>query len=737
MADERIGVSIEVEDKFTQAFNQLNSQLDVMNKNLEKVKDQTEKSNSSMDRFAKGAVSAAGALGGFIALKSMIEDFKNAEQAQNKLTTAFNNNKGGIGLTRKELEELGKTLEDKSLFSGEAIAAVQAKFISFGNIGGEAFKRASQTALDLSAALGQDATSAANMLGKALSNPAEGLSALKKAGIDFNKEQEIMIAKMVEQGHVTQAQSVILTALEEKYKGQAEAQRQGAGILDVVTQKTGQLAETIGGKLFAVIEPFIKFFVDDIIPMLESCSGSIANLIMVLGSLVVGINGVTFAMSMLTKSNVILLGISLAVWGIVEAIQNWETVSEWISIKLAEWDLLAAKLGVSFARLFTFGDEANAELDKVIAKAQAELDELERAQAERKETARQVEANKVKKAAEDEAAQKLKVEEQFQAKLKEINAQGKKDKAAKEGKEREDEFAKKLKQYDNLSKEDQAFLRDQEKREKVEKTKKLKLDREAYEMLSQGDKDYLDDKAKAQMVHDNLQMKKDQITFRRKEKLMTKFSEDQADYMIAQEKRVTDEKEAMENKKLAIENNIGNARLEATTEMFNTMSQLQSSKTREMFEVGKAAAIGEAIINTYNGISRTIATYPFPISVGMGAAQAALGFSQVQSISSQSFENGGVVGGFMGTTPGRDTTMVNARPGEMYLNARQQRNLFEKIDSNANSLTSQTKTQVINTNYTFTINGNGDESLKKTIKKTISDTEKRTKQKQQFVRGRI
>ncbi len=49
-----------------------------------------------------------------------------------------------------------------------------------------------------------------------------------------------------------------------------------------------------------------------------------------------------------------------------------------------------------------------------------------------------------------------------------------------------------------------------------------------------------------------------------------------------------------------------------------------------------------------------------------------------------SFATGGVVGGFQGATAGGDNTYIHARTGEMYLNGRQQRNMFEFINSRGN-----------------------------------------------------
>lgn len=75
-----------------------------------------------------------------------------------------------------------------------------------------------------------------------------------------------------------------------------------------------------------------------------------------------------------------------------------------------------------------------------------------------------------------------------------------------------------------------------------------------------------------------------------------------------------------------------------------TAGVAQNNKT--LFKINKVAAIANAVIGAYEGISRTLAAYPYPINIGMAALHAAAAFAQVQAIRSTSF--GGTGGG---TTP--------------------------------------------------------------------------------------
>ena len=80
-----------------------------------------------------------------------------------------------------------------------------------------------------------------------------------------------------------------------------------------------------------------------------------------------------------------------------------------------------------------------------------------------------------------------------------------------------------------------------------------------------------------------------------------------------------------------------------------------TTHSKKVFRLQKAAAIANAVVNTYQGISKTLATYPWPIAGVLAAVHAAAGFAQVQAISRQQFGGGSTtsasVGGGGSTAP--------------------------------------------------------------------------------------
>lgn len=95
-------------------------------------------------------------------------------------------------------------------------------------------------------------------------------------------------------------------------------------------------------------------------------------------------------------------------------------------------------------------------------------------------------------------------------------------------------------------------------------------------------------------------------------------------------------------------------RLAATSDMFGNLSSLMMSESRNMFEIGKAAAVAQAVIDTYSSAQSAFASLSgIPVvgpALGIAAAAAAVtaGVMRVNQISSTSFNPKGAQEGVMG-----------------------------------------------------------------------------------------
>jgi hypothetical protein len=194
---------------------------------------------------------------GAVALKEANE--ANAAMAQ--VNAALKSMGPVAGKTADQLKKASDALELNSLFEGdEILKKVTANLLTFGNISGQAFDRAQQAAVNLSARLGQDLQASAIQVGKALNDPVKGMNALARVGVQFSEAQKETIKSLVETGQTAKAQAIILGELERQFGGAAKA-AQDADPYNKATDAFKQMAETVGQALLPIIPIFTNAIV--------------------------------------------------------------------------------------------------------------------------------------------------------------------------------------------------------------------------------------------------------------------------------------------------------------------------------------------------------------------------------------------------------------------------------------------------------------------------------------------
>ena len=165
------------------------------------------------------------------------------------------------GRSLEQLKTQADALAGASLFEDDQILRqVTANLLTFGNIAGAAFDRAQQAAVDLATRMGTDLQSATIMVGKALNDPVQGLSALRRVGIQFTDDQQAMITQMVAVGDTAGAQGVMLAELERQFGGSAKAARDAANPMERMRLSFNAMAGDIGEVMLPVMDKLATAF---------------------------------------------------------------------------------------------------------------------------------------------------------------------------------------------------------------------------------------------------------------------------------------------------------------------------------------------------------------------------------------------------------------------------------------------------------------------------------------------
>ena len=176
--------------------------------------------------------------------------------------------------TAKQIAELAATLQKNTAFNDEAILSGQNLLLTFKGIqnqagkGNDIFDQASTTMLDFARAMNTGPSEAAIKLGKALQDPTRGVTALRKSGVDFTKDQMEMIKSLQESGDLMGAQKIVLAELQSQFGGSAAAYAKTfTGQLESMNNELNDLSEEIGFMVMPAVQGMITEF-RDLIPII-------------------------------------------------------------------------------------------------------------------------------------------------------------------------------------------------------------------------------------------------------------------------------------------------------------------------------------------------------------------------------------------------------------------------------------------------------------------------------------
>ena len=202
-------------------------------------------------------------------------------------------------ISREAILDLASSFQEVTPFEDEMIIKGQSMLLTFTNIGKNVFPEATEAMLNMGQKFGS-VDAAAIQLGKALNNPIEGVTALRRVGVMLSDAQEQQIKKFMAVGDIENAQKIILKELQTEFGGVARAAGNTlGGQLAILRNRFGDTLEMVGGAFLPTLKemtkwinanmlPVFKKLAEDYAPRLQSAVQSVAD---VFGSLMNGLNG--------------------------------------------------------------------------------------------------------------------------------------------------------------------------------------------------------------------------------------------------------------------------------------------------------------------------------------------------------------------------------------------------------------------------------------------------------------
>jgi hypothetical protein len=187
---------------------------------------------------------------------------------------------GAAGMSAQAIADLATSLSHSTFYSRDAAQAGENLLLTFTGIGKDVFPLATKTMLDMSKAMGQDVKSTAIQMGKALNDPAKGLTALTRVGVTFTDSQKNMIKSMVAAGNTAGAQKIMLQELQREFGGSSDATQTLAGKWEILKNRFEEVKENIGNFLLPILSNLASFVIDRIMPALDDFGNWFSNIAM-------------------------------------------------------------------------------------------------------------------------------------------------------------------------------------------------------------------------------------------------------------------------------------------------------------------------------------------------------------------------------------------------------------------------------------------------------------------------
>ena len=227
-----------------------------------------------LGRINLGAVAAVGGitiLG--VALAKFVRAANNAERSSLKLQAIIKATGGAAQLSSRDIEIFAESVAKSTLASVQGARQAAGVLLTFKSITGDTFKDALSISQDLAEVGFGSINTAALQLGKALEEPEIGLSALRRVGVSFSKEQKDLIKVLALTGEKAKAQDIILKALKEQVGGAGEGAAGGlAGAFDTLGENLNLFFERAAGSIvidtlaasLTVLSDAVGFLVPDL-----------------------------------------------------------------------------------------------------------------------------------------------------------------------------------------------------------------------------------------------------------------------------------------------------------------------------------------------------------------------------------------------------------------------------------------------------------------------------------------
>lgn len=208
-----------------------------------------------------GALAAGAGIGAAaFAMVGFVREAAEAERIGAQTNAVLESTHGISGMTAQSVSDLANSLAAVIPIDDELIQKTENMLLTFTNIGRDVFPGATEAALNMSIALGEDSVASAMRLGKALNDPVAGVTALRRVGVQLTDQQKDQIESFMAVNDIAGAQKIILGELTTEFGNSGRAAGETfAGKMTILQTQIGNVKEAIGMALLPILIELATF----------------------------------------------------------------------------------------------------------------------------------------------------------------------------------------------------------------------------------------------------------------------------------------------------------------------------------------------------------------------------------------------------------------------------------------------------------------------------------------------
>lgn len=212
-----------------------------------------------------GAAGVAGFLAVSAALRTGVQELSDYQAGFAQAEQGIRTTGGAANVTADDVEKLAARIQEYSGYTDDAVVASEDLLLTFPKVrnevgaGNDVFDRATVAAADLARRGFGDLSTNAKALGKALSDPVAGLTALRRSGVTFTDQQKETIEGLVKSNRLLDAQRIVLDEVNREVGGSAKAYGE---TLPGQVDRSRRAFEDLSQGIVADLEPALRAAAD-------------------------------------------------------------------------------------------------------------------------------------------------------------------------------------------------------------------------------------------------------------------------------------------------------------------------------------------------------------------------------------------------------------------------------------------------------------------------------------------